>query len=144
MRTYSAKPGEVPANWYVVDASGYNLGRLATRIATILRGKHKATFTPHVDTGDFVIVINASKVNLTGSKIDAKHYHRYSGYMGGLKSIDARTVRETDPERMIVQAVKGMLPKNRLSRQIIKKLKVYGGEEHPHAAQQPAPMPNVL
>jgi large subunit ribosomal protein L13 len=143
MRTYSAKPGEVDQDWYVVDASGYNLGRLATQIATVLRGKHKPTFTPHVDTGDYVIVLNASEVNLTGQKLDQKRYHRYSGYAGGLKSIDARTVRESDPERMIVSAVKGMLPKNRLARQIIKKLKVYGGSEHPHAAQKPAPLPNV-
>jgi large subunit ribosomal protein L13 len=127
----------------VVDASDYNLGRLATQIATVLRGKHKPTFTPHVDTGDYVIVLNASQVNLTGQKLDQKRYHRYSGYIGGLKSIDARTVRESDPERMIVSAVKGMLPKNRLARQIIKKLKVYGGSEHPHAAQKPAPLPNV-
>lgn len=144
MRTYSAKPGEVEQSWYVVDASGYNLGRLATRIATVLRGKHKPQFTPHVDTGDYVIVINAGQVNLTGAKLDHKKYHRYSGWMGGLKSIDARTVRDTDAERMITQAVKGMLPKNRLARQIIKKLKVYEGAEHPHGAQHPQPMPNVL
>jgi len=144
MRTVSAKPGEVEPNWYVIDASGYNLGRLATRVATVLRGKHKPTFTPHVDTGDFVIVINASQVGLTGRKLQQLHYHRYSGYPGGLKSVDAQTVRENDPERMIQQAVKGMLPKNRLSRQVIKKLKVYGGEDHPHAAQQPQPFPEVL
>ena len=143
MSTYQAKKGEIDAQWYVVDASGYNLGRLATRVATVLRGKHKPTFTPHVDTGDFVVVINASQVNLTGNKLDHKKYHRYSGYMGGLKSTVASTVREEDPERMIQQAVKGMLPKNRLSRQIIKKLKVYGGAEHPHAAQQPVPFPEV-
>ena len=144
MRTYSAKNGEVERNWYVVDASDYNLGRLATRIATIIRGKHKPTFTPHVDTGDYVVVINASKVQLSGGKLDAKKYHRYSGYPGGLKSIVARTVRETDSERMLMQAVKGMLPKNRLSRQIISKLKVYPGAEHPHGAQSPQPMPSVL
>lgn len=144
MRTISAKPGEVEHDWYVIDASGYNLGRLATRVATVLRGKHKPTFTPHVDTGDFVIVINASEVNLTGRKLQHNHYHRYSGYPGGLKSIDAETVRAEDPERMIQQAVKGMLPKNKLSRQIIKKLKVYGGAEHPHAAQQPKPFPEVI
>ncbi|MCO4744621.1 MAG: 50S ribosomal protein L13 [Proteobacteria bacterium] len=141
MRTYSAKPGEIEREWFVVDASEHNLGRLANKIATILRGKHKPTFTPHVDTGDFVVVVNASQVNLTGRKLDQKLYHRHTGYMGGLRSIDARTVRETDPERMIQQAVKGMLPKNRLSRQLIKKLKVYGGSEHPHAAQQPKPLP---
>lgn len=143
MNTFSAKPAEVEHDWFVVDASGYNLGRLATRIAMILRGKHKAIFTPHVDTGDYVVVVNASKVQLSGQKIDRKRYHRYSGYPGGLKSISARIVREDDPERMIRQAVKGMLPKNRLARQIIKKLKVYGGEAHPHAAQNPAPMPEI-
>ena len=143
MSTYQAKNGEITPQWYVVDASDYNLGRLATRVATILRGKHKPPFTPHVDTGDFVVVINASQVRLTGRKVQQKKYHRYSGYMGGLKSVDAGTVRENDPERMIQSAVKGMLPKNRLSRQIIKKLKVYGGAEHPHAAQQPVPFPEV-
>ena len=142
MSTYSAKPGEIDRHWYVVDASEHNLGRLAVQIANVLRGKHKPTFTPHVDTGDFVIVTNASSVKLTGRKLDQKQYHRYSGYPGGLKSIVARTVREEDPERMIQQAVKGMLPKNRLSRQIIKKLKVYGGADHPHASQQPQPLPD--
>ena len=142
MRTYSAKPGEITREWFVVDASEHTLGRLATTIATVLRGKHKATFTPHVDTGDFVIVVNASKINLTGRKLDLKQYHRHSGYPGGLRSIDARTVRENDSERMVVQAVKGMLPKNRLSRQVISKLKVYADGEHPHAAQQPKPLPN--
>lgn len=141
MRTYSAKPGEIERSWFVVDASEHKLGRLATRIAGVLRGKHKPQFTPHVDTGDFVIVVNASQVQLTGNKLDQKHYHRYSGYAGGLRSIDAGTVRETDPDRMIREAVKGMLPKNRLSRQLLKKLKVYGGAEHPHGAQKPAPLP---
>lgn len=144
MRTYSAKPGEVERRWYVVDASEHELGRLATRIATILRGKHKPQFTPHVDTGDFVIVVNASQVRLTGRKLVQKQYHSYSGYPGGLTSLDAQSVRQDDPERMLVHAVKGMLPKNRLSRQLLKKLKVYGGAEHPHAAQAPEPMPNVL
>ena len=143
MRTYSAKPGEVDQAWYVVDASEHNLGRLATQIATVLRGKHKPTFTPHVDTGDYVVVINASEVNLTGNKLDRNAYHRYSGYKGGLRSIDARTVRAEDPERMIRQAVWGMLPKNRLSRQVLTKLKVYGGAEHPHAAQDPKPFPSL-
>ncbi len=143
MSTYSAKPGEIERNWFVVDASEFELGRLATRIAVILRGKHKPTFTPHVDTGDFVVVVNASQVKLTGRKLDQKGYHHYSGYKGGLKSRVAREVREDDPERMIQQAVKGMLPKNRLSRQLITKLKVYGGAEHPHAAQKPQPFPNV-
>jgi len=143
MSTFSAKPGDTDRAWFVVDAADFQLGRLATRVATVLRGRHKPTFTPHVDTGDFVVVINASKVQLSGRKLDTKHYHRYSGYPGGLKSIDARSVREEDPERMIRQAVKGMLPKNRLSRQVIKKLKVYGGAEHPHAGQKPQPFPNV-
>lgn len=141
MKTYSAKPGEVDQKWFVVDASEHHLGRLATRVATVLRGKHKPQYTPHVDTGDYVIVINASQVQLSGRKLDQKHYHRYSGYAGGLKSIDARTVRAEDPERMIQQAVKGMLPKNLLSKQLIKKLKVYGGAEHPHAGQKPEPLP---
>jgi len=140
MRTYSAKPGEVSRDWYVVDASEHTLGRLATRIATVLRGKHKPEFTPHVDTGDFVIVVNADKVNLTGSKLDNKMYYRHSQYPGGLKAVPAREVLATDPERAIQQAVKGMLPKNRLSRQLIKKLKVYGGAEHPHKAQAPSPL----
>ena len=142
MKTYSAKPGEVTQRWYVVDADGETLGRLATRIATVLRGKHKPQFTPHVDTGDFVIVLNASKVELTGRKLDQKQYHRYSGHAGGLHSLSASHVREHDPERMILQAVKGMLPKNRLARQIIKKLKVYAGPEHPHEAQQPVAFPD--
>lgn len=144
MNTYSAKPGEVERHWYVVDASEFELGRLATRIATVLRGKHKAVFTPHVDTGDFVVVLNASKVKLTGRKLAQKNYYHYTGYFGGLRTADAATVRAQDPERMLMQAVKGMLPKNRLSRQLITKLKVYAGEEHPHAAQNPQPFPNVL
>ncbi len=144
MLTPSAKPGEVERDWFVIDASEFKLGRLATRVATVLRGKHKPTFTPHVDTGDFVIVINADKVQLTGRKLSQKHYHRYSGYPGGLTSVDAATVRAEDPERMIQQAVKGMLPKNKLSRQVLKKLKVYAGDEHPHAAQQPKPLPEVI
>jgi len=139
MQTYNAKPGETARNWYVVDASEYELGRLATRLATVLRGKHKPTFTPHVDTGDFVVVLNAGKVKLTGRKLTQKHYHRYSGYPGGMKSISAETVLEETPERVIRQAVKGMLPKNRLSRQVIKKLKIYSGEDHPHTAQKPVP-----
>jgi large subunit ribosomal protein L13 len=142
MKTYSAKPGEVTQQWFVVDAEGQTLGRLATRIATVLRGKHKPQFTPHVDIGDFVIVLNASKIDLTGNKLDQKKYHRYSGHPGGLRSLSATHVREHDPERMIQQAVKGMLPKNRLSRQIIKKLKVYAGPEHPHEAQQPVAFPD--
>jgi len=141
MNTYSAKPGEIDRDWFVVDAEGMTLGRLAVRIADVLRGKHKPTFTPHVDAGDFVVVVNADKVHLTGRKLDQKTYNRYSGHPGGLKSIDARTVRATDSERMFQQAVKGMLPKNRLSRQLITKLKVYAGPEHPHAAQKPQTLP---
>ena len=143
MRTYSAKPSEVTRDWFVVDASEFELGRLATRLAMVLRGRHKPTYTPHVDTGDFVVVVNASKVRLKGRKLDQKYYHRYSGYPGGLRSVVARTVREKDPERMIRQAVQGMLPKNRLSRQLIKKLKVYAEEEHPHEGQKPQPLPNI-
>ena len=141
MSTYSAKPGEIERRWYVVDASQHTLGRLASQIAVVLRGKHKPQFTPHVDTGDFVIVVNASQVNLTGAKLDKKQYHHFTGFPGGLKSSDARTVRADDPERMFREAVKGMLPKNRLARQLIKKLKVYGGAEHPHKNQNPQPMP---
>ncbi len=140
--TFSAKPGETDRSWFVVDAADYELGRLATRIAMVLRGRHKPVFTPHVDTGDFVVVLNASKVKLSGRKLDQKNYYRYSGYPGGLRSADARSVRENDSERMILQAVKGMLPKNRLSRQIIKKLKVYPEGEHPHTAQKPEPFPS--
>lgn len=144
MGTYTAKPGEIERNWFVVDASEFELGRLATSIAMVLRGKHKPTFTPHVDTGDFVVVVNASSVNLTGRKIESKKYHRYSGYAGGLKTRSARDVRADDPERMIREAVEGMLPKNRLSRRLITKLKVYGGAEHPHTAQKPQPLPKVF
>tara|TARA_B110000495_G_C22561621_1_gene338868 strand:- start:7 stop:360 length:354 start_codon:yes stop_codon:yes gene_type:complete len=114
---------------------------MSTRIATVLRGKHKVIFTPHVDTGDYVVVINAASVKLTGNKMDAKQYHRYSGHFGGLKSKTAREVLETDPEHAIIHAVKGMLPKNRLGRQMITKLKVYPGAEHPHAAQNPKAFP---
>lgn len=142
MTTWSAKPGEVDRKWYVVDASGYNLGRLASKIATVIRGKHKPTFTPHVDTGDFVIIVNASKVNLTGRKLDQEKYQRYSGFPGGVSTYSARDVRENDPERMIREAVFGMLPKNKLTRSvIIDKIRVYGGAEHPHAAQNPQPLP---
>lgn len=144
MMTVSAKPGEVPQNWYVVDADGLVLGRLATRIARILRGKHKPQFTPHVDTGDFVIVLNASRVQLTGTKLQTKMYHRYSGFPGGLRSQSAGELLSTDPERVIREAVKGMLPKNRLARQVIRKLKVYSGGDHPHAAQMPVPLPETF
>ena len=138
-RTYSAKPSEVQRSWYVVDAEGKTLGRLATAIAEKLRGKHKPTFTPHVDTGDFVIVVNAGKVRVTGNKDTQKVYYRHSNYPGGLKKTTLREMRDRHPERILERAVWGMLPKNRLGRQMIKKLKVYGGPDHPHAAQKAKP-----
>lgn len=137
MKTYMAKPNEVEQKWYIVDASGRTLGRLATEIATVLRGKNKPQFTPHVDTGDFVIVINAEKIVLTGKKLEQKMFYRHSGYPGGLKEIDYQTLLRTKPELAIEKAVKGMLPHNSLGRAINKKLKVYRGAEHPHAAQKP-------
>jgi len=140
MKTYSAKPQEVERKWYLLDAEGQVLGRMATAIADILRGKNKPTFTPHVDTGDFVVVINAEKVVLTGRKSQQKEYQRYSGYPGGLKRISFKRMLETHPERIIEHAVKGMVPHNRLGRQILKKLKVYAGTEHPHGAQKPEPL----
>lgn len=135
--TFMAKPNGVESKWYVVDAAGQTLGRLSSEIAGIIRGKHKPEFTPHVDTGDFVIVINADKVQLTGKKWDQKKYYRHSQYPGGLKVTTAATMRDTKPERMIELAVKGMLPKNRLGDKLNSKLKVYAGSEHPHAAQNP-------
>lgn len=137
MKTYSAKPGEVERKWYVVDATGQTLGRLASRVATVLRGKHKPQYTPHVDTGDFVIVVNADKIKLSGRKLDQKVYYRHTGYAGGLKQTTARELLRTRPERMIEQAVWGMLPHHRLGRRMIRKLKVYRGADHPHQAQQP-------
>lgn len=135
--TYMAKPNEVERNWIVVDAAGVPLGRLASEVAVLLRGKHKPQFTPHVDTGDFVIVINAEKVALTGRKELQKTYYRHSGWPGGLKEITAGEMRKKRPERLVELAVKGMVPKNRLGRQQLGKLKVYAGSEHPHQAQQP-------
>ena len=140
MKTYNAKPGEVERRWYVVDADGQTLGRLATRIADTLRGKGKAQYTPHVDTGDFVVVVNAEKVRVTGNKLDQKRYYRHSGYPGGIKSRSLAEMLERRPEEVIRKAVKGMLPRNRLARQQLTKLKVYAGPEHPHEAQQPKPM----
>lgn len=137
MRTYSAKPQEVERTWYVIDAQGQTLGRLASRVATLLRGKHKPSYTPHVDCGDFVIVVNAAKVHVTGQKMDQKIYYRHSGYPGGLKEITLRRQLQIFPERVLEAAVRGMLPKNKLGRKMFKKLKVYAGAEHPHAAQQP-------
>ena len=137
MKTFVAKEAEIVRKWYVLDAEGKILGRLASYIASRLRGKHKAIFTPHVDTGDFVVVINADKVKLTGTKWDRKIYYRHTGYVGGLKQISAKKLREKKPEEIIRLAVKRMLPKNSLGRLQFKKLKVYGGSEHPHGAQQP-------
>lgn len=139
-KTYMAKAGEVQRDWYVVDATNQTLGRLASEIARILRGKHKPEFTPHIDVGDFVIVVNADKVHVTGRKLDQKLYYRHSGYPSGLKSVTLRRQLETHPERVIEAAVKGMLPKGILGRKIFKKLKVYAGPEHPHEAQQPQPL----
>ena len=135
--TYMQKKEEVSRNWYVIDATDMTLGRLAAKVATILRGKHKPTYTPHIDCGDYVIVVNASKINLTGNKLDKKIYYNHSGYPGGLRERTARTMIENYPEEMIERAVKGMLPKGRLGRQMYKKLFVYAGSEHPHQAQQP-------
>lgn len=135
--SYMQKKEEVVRNWYVIDASGKNLGRIATKAAHILRGKHKPTFTPHVDCGDCVIIINASEVNLTGNKLDDKIYYNHSGYTGGLRERTAREMKENYPVEMMERAVKGMLPKGRLGRQMYKKLFVYAGSEHPHTAQQP-------
>ena len=140
MKTYSAKPGEITREWYLVDADGQTLGRLATRIADMLRGKGKPEYTPHVDTGDFVIVINAEKISVTGNKRVNKRYYRHSGYPGGLRSRTLEDMLERRPEEVIRMAVKGMLPRTRLGRQQLRKLKVYAGPDHPHAAQQPQPM----
>ncbi|MGI9591057.1 MAG: 50S ribosomal protein L13 [Myxococcota bacterium] len=142
--TQSAKPAEVEHRWYVVDAAGHVLGRLSTRIATVLRGKHKPIYTPHVDTGDHVIVINADKVRLTGRKREQKTYYRHTGYTGSLKEITAaKVLAGPHADRVIRNAVKGMLPKNALGRQMYRKLKVYSGPEHPHAAQQPEELPRA-
>ncbi len=140
MKTFMAKPAEVERKWYVVDAEGQTLGRLSSQIAAILRGKHKPIYTPHVDTGDFVIVVNAEKIHLTGHKWDQKMFRHHSGYPGGLKSTRYVDVRDKHPERIIETAVKGMLPKNTLGRQMYKKLKVYAGPEHKHQAQMPEPL----
>lgn len=137
MKTYMAKPGEVERVWYVLDAKGKSLGRVASRAAAILRGKHKPQFTPHVDTGDFVIIVNADQVRLTGRKLDQKIYYRHSGYPGGLKQTKARDMLRTRPERMIELAVRGMIPRTPLGRRQMAKLKVYRGPEHPHQAQRP-------
>ncbi len=138
MGTYSAKKEEVVRKWFVVDAKGKTLGRMATVIASILKGKTKPIYTKHVDTGDFVIVVNADKVHLTGRKLDQKMYYHHSGFPGGLKSINAGTLLKTKPEDVIIKAVEGMLPKTQLGKQMMTKLKVYAGETHPHEAQMPA------
>ena len=140
MKTYNAKPGEIAREWYVVDADGQTLGRLATQIADVLRGKTKPAYTPHVDTGDFIVVTNVDKIRVTGTKEETKLYHRHSGYPGGLKTRTLNDMLERRPEEVIRIAVKGMLPRNRLARKQLTKLKVYAGPDHPHAAQKPQPM----
>jgi large subunit ribosomal protein L13 len=137
MKTFSAKPAEVRRDWYVVDATGKTLGRLATEVARRLRGKHKPEYTPHVDTGDYLIIVNAEKVRVTGNKLKDKMYHHHTGYIGNLKSRSLEQMLDKAPERVIQSAVKGMLPRNRLGRQMLGKLKVYAGPEHQHSAQQP-------
>jgi len=143
MKTYSVKASEIERDWYVVDAADQVLGRLATEIARVLRGKHKPIFSPHLDTGDYVVVVNAERIRLTGKKADQKEYFRHSGYMGNERMIPFRRMQERHPERVIQLAVKGMLPKNTLGRHMLKKLKVYAGPEHPHAPQAPQPFDAV-
>jgi large subunit ribosomal protein L13 len=140
MKTHTVTPDQITRRWLLVDADGQTLGRLASRVAQILRGKHKPIYTPYLDTGDHVVVVNADKVRLTGRKLDQKRYYRHSGYPGGLKETPVRKMLETHPERVIEYAVWGMLPKGKLGRQMFKKLKVYAGGEHPHAAQGPRPI----
>jgi large subunit ribosomal protein L13 len=140
MKTWNAKPGEVERRWHLVDADGQTLGRLATQIADTLRGKDKPQYTPHVDTGDFVVVVNAEKIAVTGKKLDDKRYYRHSGYPGGLRSRTLREELERRPTEVLRKAVKGMLPRNRLARAQLNKLKIYAGPEHPHEAQAPSPL----
>jgi len=140
MRTWTYRPGSVEREWYVIDAKDLVLGRLATRVASILRGKHRPQYTPHADCGDHVIIINAEKIRVTGRKEAQKNYYRHSQYPGGLKTITLEKQREKHPERIIEAAVKGMLPKNSLGRKIIRKMNVYAGDQHPHIAQQPKPL----
>ena len=137
MKTFSAKPEEVSRSWYVVDASGKTLGRLASELAKRLRGKHKPEYTPHVDTGDYIVVINADKIRVTGNKLQDKIYYRHTGYIGNLKSTRLGTLMSTAPEQVLTKAVKGMLPKNSLGRSMLRKLRVFAGPEHSHTAQQP-------
>jgi large subunit ribosomal protein L13 len=141
MKTYSAKPKEIEQRWYLVDAEGQTLGRLATRIADTLRGKRKAVYTPHIDTGDFVVVVNAEKIAVTGKKREEKIYYRHSGYPGGLRERTFAEEIERRPTEVLRKAVKGMLPRNRLARRQLTKLKVYAGPDHPHEAQNPNPLP---
>ncbi len=140
-KTFSPRPGDIDRSWWVVDAADMPLGRLASEVARYLRGKHKPTFAPHMDMGDYVIVVNAEKVAVTGSKAEDKRYYRHSGYPGGLSEKSYQQVRASHPERIIERAVRGMLPKNRLGRATFKKLKVYAGPDHPHAPQGPKPFP---
>ena len=137
MKTFSAKPQDIERKWFVVDAQGQTLGRLATRIASVLRGKHKPVYTPHLDCGDYVIVVNADKIHVTGQKLEQKTYYRHSGYPGGLRQVSLRRQLQVHPDRVIEAAVRGMLPHNRLGRKMFKKLKIYAGPTHPHEAQQP-------
>ena len=137
MKTFSAKPGQIEQGWYVVDLAGQHVGRAAATVASILRGKHRPIYTPHVDTGDFVIVINADTLVLTGKKLEKKMYYRHTGYVGGIKEVSAQKLMATKPEDLFKIAVKGMLPKNSLGRHMLSKLKIYSGSEHPHAAQNP-------
>ncbi len=140
MTTVSAKPAEVRRDWYLIDAEGKTLGRLASEIARRLKGKHKPIYTPHVDTGDYIVVVNAEKIRVTGNKMKDKMYHHHTGYVGNLKSISLEKLLQKAPERVIQHAVKGMLPRNPLGRAMFRKLKVYAGPEHPHQAQQPKPL----
>jgi large subunit ribosomal protein L13 len=140
MKTFSAKPAEVRRDWYVVDATNKTLGRLSTEIASRLRGKHKPEFTPHVDTGDYIVVVNAEKIRVTGNKLKDKMYHHHTGYIGNLKSVPLDKLLETHPERAVEHAVKGMLPRGPLGRKMLGKLRVFAGPEHKHAAQQPIPL----
>jgi large subunit ribosomal protein L13 len=140
MKTWTPKPADIKRDWIVVDAEGLILGRLATQIANHLRGKHKPEFTPHADNGDFVVIVNASKIRVTGNKLEDKKYYRHTGYFGGIKETSLKDLLAKKPEKVIELAVRGMLPKNRLSRHLLTKLKVYPGPEHPHAAQNPKPL----
>ena len=140
MKTFSAKPEEVRREWYVVDATDKTLGRLATELASRLRGKHKPEFTPHVDTGDHIVVVNAARIRVTGNKLKDKIYHRHTGYVGNLKSVNLQTLMDNSPEQALTYAVKGMLPKNRLGRAMLRKLRIFAGPEHSHQAQQPQPL----